>query len=222
MAYKSKTIVSNFLWRFFERVGAQGVTFVVSIILARLLDPDVYGTVALITVITSILQVFLDGGFSTALIQKKDADDLDFSSVFYFNVVFGLILYLLLFFASPWIAKFYHMPELTPVIRVLGLTLIIFSLKSVQQAYVSRHMLFKKFFFATLGGDNRGRRYWHCTCIFRLRRLGNSCATSVQYAGRYHYPLDYGEMAAEKGFLFFEAEIFAVFWMENACFQPAG
>ena len=145
-------VVSNLFWRLAERFGAQGVTLLVSIILARLLEPDVYGTVALITVITSILQVFLDGGFSTALIQKKDADDIDFSSVFYFNVVFGIILYGLLFFASPIISEFYQMPELTSVIRVLGLTLIVFSLKSVQQAYISRNMLFKKFFFATLGG----------------------------------------------------------------------
>lgn len=147
-----KVVTSNLLWRLAERFGAQGVTLLVSIILARLLDPDVYGSIALVTVITTILQVFLDGGFSTALIQKKDADDVDFSSVFYFNVIFGLVLYVLLFLISPYIADFYHMPDLTPVIRVLGLTLIIFSLKSVQQAYVSRNMMFKKFFFATLGG----------------------------------------------------------------------
>lgn len=148
----TKKTFANFFWRFMERCGAQAVTFVVSIILARLLEPDVYGMVALITVITAILQVFLDGGFSTALIQKKDADDLDFSSVFYFNIVFGLLLYALLFMAAPLIADFYKMHDLVPVIRVLGLTLIVFSLKSVQQAYVSRHLMFKKFFFATLGG----------------------------------------------------------------------
>lgn len=148
----TKTTFTNFIWRFMERCGAQMVTFIVSIILARLLEPEVYGSVALITVITSILQVFLDGGFSTALIQKKDADDLDFSSVFYFNVVFGVSLYVLLFFAAPWIASFYKMQYLVPIIRVLGLTLIISSLKSVQQAYVSRNLMFKKFFFATLGG----------------------------------------------------------------------
>ena len=84
----NKTVVSNLFWRLAERFGAQGVTLLVSAILARLLDPEVYGTVAIITVITTILQVFLDGGFSMSLIQKKDADDLDFSSVFYFNVVF--------------------------------------------------------------------------------------------------------------------------------------
>lgn len=143
---------SNLLWRLAERFGAQGVTLIVSVILARLLDPDVYGVVALVTIFTTILQVFLDGGFSNALIQKKDADDLDFSSVFYFNVVFGIVLYILLFFMAPIISGYYNMPELTSVIRVLGLTVIVFSLKSVQQAYVSRNMLFKKFFFATLGG----------------------------------------------------------------------
>ncbi len=147
-----KKVTTNILWRLAERFGAQGVSLIVSIILARLLDPDLYGAIALVTVITSILQIFLDGGFSTALVQKKDADDIDFSSVFYFNIVFGVILYLLLFFAAPLIASFYKMPELTPVIRVLGVTVIIFSLKSVQQAYVSRQMIFKKFFFATLGG----------------------------------------------------------------------
>ncbi len=145
-------VFSNFIWRLLERFGAQGVTMVVSVVLARVLDPEVYGTVALVTVITTLLQVFLDGGFSNALIQKKDADDIDFSSVFYFNIICGVVIYGLLFIASPWIAKFYELPELTPIIRVLGLTLIIFSLKSVQQAYVSRNMLFKKFFFATLGG----------------------------------------------------------------------
>ena len=147
-----KSVFSNMIWRLAERFAAQGVTLLVSIILARLLEPEVYGTVALVTIIISVLQVFLDGGFSSALVQKKDADDLDFSSVFYFNVVFGLALYVLLYFAAPRIAAFYDNSELTAIIRVLGLTLIIYSLKSVQQAYVSRNLLFKKFFYSTLGG----------------------------------------------------------------------
>lgn len=146
------TTTSNLFWRLAERFGAQGVTLLVSVILARLLEPAVYGLVAIVTVITSILQVFLDGGFSNALIQKKDADDLDFSSVFYFNIIFGGVLYTILFFVAPFISSFYRIPELTAVIRVLGVTLLIFAVKSVQQAYVSRHLLFKKFFFSTLGG----------------------------------------------------------------------
>lgn len=149
---KSRTVTSNFLWRFFERCGAQGVTFVVSVVLARLLDPSLYGVIALVTVFTSIMQVFVDSGMGNALIQKKDADDLDFSSVFWFNLAMCSALYLLMFLAAPFIASFYKMPELTPVVRVLSLILIISGIKNVQQAYVSRHMLFKRFFFSTLGG----------------------------------------------------------------------
>lgn len=143
---------SGFFWRLMERFGAQGVTFVVSIVLARLLEPKVYGTIALIAVFTAILGVFIDSGMGNALIQKKDADDLDFSSVFYFNMTMCLTLYAILFAASPAIARFYDMPDLTPVIRVTGLTLVISGVKNIQQAYVSRHLLFKRFFFATLGG----------------------------------------------------------------------
>lgn len=144
--------LSGLMWRFLERFGAQGVTFVVSIILARLLDPEVYGIVAIVTVFTAILNVFIDSGLGNALIQKKDADDLDFSSVFFFNMFMCVVLYLLLFAVAPLIAKFYKMPLLTPVIRVMSLTVIISGVKNVQQAYVSKHLLFKRFFFATLGG----------------------------------------------------------------------
>ena len=145
-------VIKNFLWRFFERCGAQGVSFVVQIVLARILAPDVYGTIALITVFTTILQVFVDSGMGNALIQKKNADNLDFSSVFYFNIVVCIILYICMFFAAPLIAVFYENNELVPVIRVLSLTLVISGIKNVQQAYVSRTMQFKKFFFSTLAG----------------------------------------------------------------------
>lgn len=128
------------------------VTFVVSIVLARILDPAVYGTVSLVTVITTILQVFVDSGLGNALIQKKNADDLDFSTVFYFNIGFCLLLYVILFLCAPLIARFYELPELTAIVRVLGLTVVISGIKNVQQAYVSRHMLFRKFFFSTIGG----------------------------------------------------------------------
>ncbi len=147
-----KTVSSNFLWRLLERFSAQGVTFIVSIILARILDPNIYGSIALITVIISFLQVFVDSGMGAALIQKKDVDHLDFSTVFYFNMVVCLTLYTLLFIFSPIIADFYKMNELTPVIRVLGCILIVSGFKNIQQAYVSRNLQFKKFFFATLGG----------------------------------------------------------------------
>lgn len=146
------SVFSNLIWRFMERCGAQGVTLVVSIVLARLLDPDTYGTVALVTIFITIFNVFIDSGLSTALIQKKEADSLDFSSVFYFNLVVCIILYLVMFFCAPLIAMLYENPQITPIIRVLSITLLISGVKSIQQAYVSRTMQFKKFFFSTLGG----------------------------------------------------------------------
>ena len=147
-----KTVASNLIWRLLERFGAQIVAFIVSIILARLLDPVVYGTVALITVFTTLLQVFVDSGFGTALIQKKDADDLDFSTVFFFNVVVCSLLYLAMFFLAPLIASFYNNPELVPLIRVLSIVLIISGVKGIQISYVSKNLMFKKFFWATLIG----------------------------------------------------------------------
>ena len=145
-------VISNLFWRFAERFGAQLVTFAVTIVLARLLDPALHGTIVEVTAITTILMVFVDAGMGNALIQKKDPDDLDFSSVFYFNLAFCLILYLLLFLAAPWIAVLYKEPELTPIVRVLGLTVVVAGVKNVQQAYVSKTLQFKRFFFATLGG----------------------------------------------------------------------
>lgn len=148
---KSK-IMSSLFWKFAERIGAQGVNLIVSIALARILAPEDYGAVALITIFITICNVFVEHGFGTALIQKKDADDLDFSSVFYCNILVSIILYIIIFLLSPVIANFYAMPELTSVIRVLGISILVAGLKSIQNAYVSRKMIFKKFFISTSVG----------------------------------------------------------------------
>lgn len=152
MAVTRRNFFTNVLWRFLERIGAQTVSFIVSIILARLIAPEYYGKIALVTVFTAILQVFVDSGLGNALIQKKDADDLDFSTVFFTNIVFCLVLYALLFFAAPFIASFYADDQFTILVRVLGLTLVISGVKNIIQAYVAKNMLFKSFFFATLFG----------------------------------------------------------------------
>lgn len=145
-------VIKNLFWRFAERSGAQIVSFIVSIVLARILEPDVYGTVALISVFTSVMQVFIDSGLGNALIQKKDADDIDFSSVFYFNIAFCLLLYALMFVSAPYIAAFYEDSSLTAMVRVLSLTIIVSGVKNIQQAYISKKLEFKKFFFATIIG----------------------------------------------------------------------
>lgn len=152
MINNNNNILSSFFWRFAERCGAQGVKLIVELVLARILLPEDYGLIALVTVFIQILNVFVDSGLGNALIQEKDADDLDFSTVFYFNIVWCLILYLLLFASAPFFASFYGKSQLTPILRVLGLQVIISGIKNVQQAYVSRTMQFKRFFYATLAG----------------------------------------------------------------------
>lgn len=147
-----KRIINNFVWRLMERIGAQGIAFIISIVLARILDPDVYGTVALVTAIITVLNVLVDSGLGTALIQKKDADQLDFSTVFWFNLITCSLLYVALFLFAKSIANYYEILELKDIIRVLGIGIIISGIKNVQQAYVSRNMIFKKFFYSTLGG----------------------------------------------------------------------
>lgn len=148
---KSKTI-SGLLWKFAERIGAQAITFILSIILARLLSPSDYGAIAILLVFITIADVFVNAGFGSALIQKKDADDLDFSSVFYFSFIFSVFVYIVIFLSAPFVANFYNMPILQPTLQVLALRIPVAAINSVQQAYVSRNMQFKKFFYSTLSG----------------------------------------------------------------------
>lgn len=146
--------LTNLLWKFAERISSQMVSFVVSIVLARILAPSDYGAIAMVMIFVTLANVFVEGGFSSALIQKKDADKLDFSTVFYFSVFFSIILYAVLYIVAPYISRFYGegYEILTPVLKVIGLQVIVYGANSVQQAYVSRNMMFKKFFWSTLVG----------------------------------------------------------------------
>ncbi len=147
-----KQVLAGLFWKFSERIIAQLISLIVSIILARMLEPTDYGAVSLVMVFITIANVFVSSGLGSALIQKKDADNLDFSSVLFINIVMGLILYLVLFFIAPYVATFYNMPILAPVLRVLGIRIPVAAVNSVQHAYVSRNMLFKRFFWSTLFG----------------------------------------------------------------------
>lgn len=153
MKADKRQVMSGFAWKFAERISTQGVSFVISIILARLLLPADYGLVAMINVFMVFASVFVTSGFSTSLIQKKDADDLDFSTILYCTIFLSLLLYAIIFICSPAIASFYNMPDLCLLTRVYALSLIITSYQSIQQAYISRHLLFKKTFTATLVGS---------------------------------------------------------------------
>lgn len=145
-----KSVVSGLFWKFSEILCTDGVSFIVSIVLARILMPEEYGQIALVNVFVTLANVFVINGLGTALIQKKNADKLDFSSVLYFNFLFSVLLYLLLYVAAPYIANFYGEKQLALVLRVLGLRIPIASINSVQNAYVSRNMMFKKLFIVNL------------------------------------------------------------------------
>ena len=144
-------VLSSLFWKFMERGGTQGIQFIVQIVLARLLAPEQFGTIAIVMVFINLAQVFVQSGFNTALIQKKDADELDFSSVFYLSLFVAALLYILIFLTAPFIADFYRDPILMPVLRVLGFTLFFGAFNSIQNAYVSRNMMFKKLFYSSVG-----------------------------------------------------------------------
>ena len=145
-------IMSGAIWKFFERFSAQAVSFVISLILARLLEPDAYAVVAMVNVFLSLAEVFITSGLNTALIQNKEAGTNEFSTVFYCNCILSVVLYAVLFFTAPFLSNFYRMPQLTVVLRVVGLRLILSAVQAIQVAYVSKKMQFKKFFISTLSG----------------------------------------------------------------------
>ena len=144
------TIVKSFLWKLFEKCSVQGVSFIVSIILARVLMPEEYGMIALVLVFINFANVIIDGGLSTALIQKKNADDIDFSTILFSSIVISVLIYTILYVTSPYIAIFFNQSELMPLIRVIGVSLLFGAVNSVQRAYVSKHMLFNKLFKCSL------------------------------------------------------------------------
>ena len=136
-------VTKGVAWSAVERFSTQGVGFFISIILARLISPESFGLVVMIQVFISFSQVFVDSGFSNALMQKKDRTDVDFQTVFIFNLAISCFLYLLLFIASPFIAEFYNKPQLTILTRVVALNLIFNSLSIVQRTRLSIALDFK-------------------------------------------------------------------------------
>ena len=147
-----KKALSGAAWKLAERLLAQGISMVVTIVLARLLLPADYGVVSMVTIFFTFANVLISGGLNTALIQKSDADSEDYSTVFTVSLLVGAALYGLMFVSAPVIAGLYGQPMLVPVIRIMGLSLPVYAIKSIACAYTSATLQFRKFFFATLGG----------------------------------------------------------------------
>ena len=150
----NKSIVKSLFWTYGEKLGAQFVSILVSIILARLLAPEDYGVISIVMVFILFCDIFVTGGFGQALVQKKEADDLDFNSMFFCSCGISILMYGFIFFTAPFIANFYERPIIIPVLRVLGLRLIFSSINTIQQAKIQKSMNFRKSFIATIMGTS--------------------------------------------------------------------
>ena len=146
---QSQSVFASLLWKFLERGSVQVIQFIIGILIARLLTPAEYGDVALLTVFITIASVFVQSGLNTALIQKKEADTCDFSSVFYYSILIALVLYILLYYFAPTIASFYNSDYLCELLRIMSLTLFPGAVNSIQIAYLSKNMLFKPQFYSS-------------------------------------------------------------------------
>lgn len=138
-----KQSVKGVSWNMVEQVGLQGVRFIFGVILARLLTPADFGLVGMIAVFFAVAQIFIDGGFSLSYIQKETVTDEDANTIFYTNLLISSTLYLLFWFAAPYIARFYGQPQLVELTRVMALVLIINSFNIIQMAQIARAVNFK-------------------------------------------------------------------------------
>jgi O-antigen/teichoic acid export membrane protein len=148
--YSRIQIVKSLIWKLSERIGAQGVLFVIQIIIARILMPEDYGLLALISIFITVSNVIIQTGFSSAIIQTKNIDDEDLSSVFFISLIISILLYLGIFLISPYISLFYGNEKITLVLRVYALVLIIGVFSSIPLSLITRKLLFRQQFFTSL------------------------------------------------------------------------
>ena len=145
-------IIGNLIWAYGERFFVQLITLIVTIVLARILPPLDFGMMGVVLVFVAIGDALATSGFASALVQKKVCEDLDYDSACWLSTAISVALYFVLFFSSSMISKFYNNDQLMIIIRIMGIRVIVSSLNSIQQAYVQRNMLFRKFFWATIIG----------------------------------------------------------------------
>lgn len=139
-----KRAFSGAIWASFERFGTMALQFLVNLILARLLTPSDFGCIGMLAIFVLVSQIIIDGGFGSALIQKKSPSQTDYSTIFYWNIIFSSILYLILFISAPSISSFYRMPILCDVLRIMGINLIINSLGIIQINRLRKQLAFKR------------------------------------------------------------------------------
>lgn len=193
---ENKKSISALIWSSADKVLTNGVALVISIILARLIAPSEYGVIATASIFTVLLTIFVEPGMTSALIQKKNTDKLDYSTILVFNLVIGILLYAILFSTSGVIAHWFELPALSPVIRVLGFQIVIGSVNSVQIAYVQKNMLFKRYFVCSFSSvvvsaciaiflAYRGAGVWALVAYNLIRQFVNTLMTYVLFRCRF-------------------------------------
>ena len=148
----NKEVKRAFKWALIDRITTEGIMAIVSIILARIIAPDQYGIISLALIIVIFGDAFVNPGICSALVQKKDPEQIDYATVFWFNILISAVLYTLLFVFAPLIESFYNVEHLGLVIRVLALKFPFGALASIQLAFVQKNFLFKRYFFVSLFG----------------------------------------------------------------------
>lgn len=152
MESSKQKVAGGLFWSYGERIMAQLVSLIVSIVLARLLSPENYGVISIVMIFITFCDAIVTGGFGNAIVQKKDADELDVNTMLCCSVATSILLYVIIFCAAPYIASFYNMSIIRPILRVLGLRLLISGVNSIQRAWIQKRMLFKRFFISTSFG----------------------------------------------------------------------
>ena len=201
MGKLTEKVAKGALWKLFERIGIQAAHFVVTLVLARLLTPNDYGTVALMAVFISISDLLLDCGIGTALVRKKDATEVDFNTVFYLNLGLAIVFYLALFAMAPYVAEFYSIPMLTPMMRVLALKVIFQGLNEIQTCVLNRQMLYKLSFKIT----------WTQTAVSAIAGIG------LAYAGFGPWALVWSSVAG--GFIGMLVRQWVIRWRPSRMFS---
>lgn len=149
MKSNKQKVAGGLFWSYGERIMAQLVSLIVSIVLARLLDPESYGIISIVMIFITFCDAIVSGGFGNAIVQKKDADELDVNTMLCCSLATSFLLYIIIFCTAPYIAEFYKMDTICPILRVLGLRLLISGINSIQRAWIQKRMLFKRFFIST-------------------------------------------------------------------------
>lgn len=152
MSTNRKKIVTGLSWSYAERITAQAVSLLVSIILARLLAPEDFGVIAMVMIFITLCDVIVTGGLGNSLVQKEQIDKLDVDTMLICSIVLSVTLYLFIFLSAPFVATFFKTPIISTILRVLGIRIIFSGFNSIQKAWVQKKLEFKKFFLATLSG----------------------------------------------------------------------